>query len=429
MERFMRPVLVIGGGFAGLATAYRLSEKNIPCMLWESEERLGGHARCHSVDGETLEEFYHHIKPQDASILRIIDDLGLSEQVRWTRTTMAFYVNGRLHCLGGPIDLLRYSPFSLMDKFRFGVGMLKARHAGWSSAEGLNARDWVIRNWGDNIYGSMMGPMLRNKFGIPPEQVSAAFLQGRIKDLMTAKSKLGRGAQFGYLIGGLDRLSNDLSRVISDRVEIRLGTPVQRLEKLRQGFRVWNGNESVHVDWVVNTLPLAQFELIEKNFDFKNHVKYQGAICATLAVEEPLNCPYWINNLDPEINFGVLVNQSALADYQHTILYCGSYVSWDNPLLRSDSQTIQQICTDGLRTMFGRVTVLDFATVSTLYATPVFDIDFPSRVSGLNDTIPGMLFTGNIGIYPHSRTVSTVIGAGFQAADRIVESVGLRGCC
>lgn len=33
---------IVGGGFSGLLAAYRLSQKNISCILFEEDWRLGG---------------------------------------------------------------------------------------------------------------------------------------------------------------------------------------------------------------------------------------------------------------------------------------------------------------------------------------------------------------------------------------------------
>ncbi len=48
-------VVIVGGGIAGLATAYELHKLNVPFVLLERANRLGGVIRTERVDGFTLE--------------------------------------------------------------------------------------------------------------------------------------------------------------------------------------------------------------------------------------------------------------------------------------------------------------------------------------------------------------------------------------
>src|SRR5438874_1229557 len=36
------PVIILGGGIAGLVTAYRLNKAGVPCEIYEASSRLGG---------------------------------------------------------------------------------------------------------------------------------------------------------------------------------------------------------------------------------------------------------------------------------------------------------------------------------------------------------------------------------------------------
>jgi oxygen-dependent protoporphyrinogen oxidase len=51
----MRDVLIVGGGIAGLATAYELHRRNVSVLLLESSSRVGGVILSEAVDGFTVD--------------------------------------------------------------------------------------------------------------------------------------------------------------------------------------------------------------------------------------------------------------------------------------------------------------------------------------------------------------------------------------
>ena len=45
-----KSVIIIGAGFAGLAAAYKLKQRNIQCTVLESRPRIGGRVFSHQMD-------------------------------------------------------------------------------------------------------------------------------------------------------------------------------------------------------------------------------------------------------------------------------------------------------------------------------------------------------------------------------------------
>lgn len=414
-----RPVLILGAGYAGLAAAHRLGRHGVRSTILEAEAEPGGLARCTSVDGLLIERFYHHIKPEDIHIIQLIDEMGLSDRLHWSDTRMGFYSRSRFHPFSTPLDLLGFSPLPFADRLRFALGVFKAKRTDGKTLEGMNAEEWVIQEWGQTIYRRIMRPMLLNKFGIPPARISAGFLQGRIKGLSSSKSSVKGGERLAHLTGSLHRLTDRLRETIREHSEIRLRTPAERIEADR-GLTVWSGDRQFSGRYVINTLPLTIFAKISKNFPFETEVDYQGVVCAIFVVEEPLTPLYWVNVLDEDITFRILVNQSRINDYPHTVVYCGNYLRPDETLFGKSDGEILSLYAESLRSMFGSITVRDAKVSRTKFATPVFEKDFASKTADLDASIPGMVFAGNVHIYPYSRTVSSVIGTGYAAADRVL---------
>ncbi len=421
----MDNVLILGGGFAGMAAAYRLGKAGVRGTLLEASPNLGGLAGCCTVGGITVERFYHHFKPEDRDLVALVEEMGLESRLRWSDTRMGFYTGGRFHGFSTPLDLLRFSPFSFADRVRFALGVLRAKRIDGRSLDGLNAEQWVLQNWNRNIYERMMKPMLLNKFGIPPAEISAGFLQGRIKGLSSAKADVSKGEKLAILRGGLDVLAEGFGSKIRRIAEVRVSTPVDRIESSGGGFRVWSRGECFRAQRVINTMPLNVFEAIPKNFDFRNDIRYQGVVCAVFAVREELTPFYWLNVLDPDITFRVLVNQSRIDDYPYTLVYCANYLKAGDPFFSRPESEILDLYERDLRKMFGRVSVMDRQLSRSRSATPVFDKDFSARLERIDSAVPGMIFAGHIRVYPYSRTVSNVIRTGYEAAERALAALGV----
>jgi protoporphyrinogen oxidase len=421
-------VLILGAGFAGLAAALRLAREGVTSVILEAGPAPGGLGGCCQLDGVSIERFYHHIKPEDRHLIDLAGELGLADRLEWRDTRMGFYVGGRFHPFSTPLDLLRFSPLSFPDRLRFGLGVLHAKRIDGQQLEGLDAETWVLRVFGRNVYERVMKPMLLNKFGIPPARISAGFLQGRIKGLSSSKTDTRRGEQFAYLRGGLQQLADRVTASVQGRSELLLRTPVERIESRSGGFHVWSGGREFSAPVVINTLPLSVFAGLPRNFDFQSRIEYQAVVCAIFALREDPTPLYWTNVLDPGISFRVVVNQTRLDPQRHPVVYCGNYMRPDDPFFHQPDSVVLETYERDLARMFGAVSIVDRAISRTRFATPVFDRDFAANTAHLDAALPGMVFAGNVKIYPYSRTVSSVIGTGYAAAAKTLALLARGGC-
>jgi monoamine oxidase len=69
---------IIGGGLAGLTTAYRLARRGISSVIYEASERLGGRVRSATFEnGQVYEKGGEYIDSDHREIRRLIQTLGL----------------------------------------------------------------------------------------------------------------------------------------------------------------------------------------------------------------------------------------------------------------------------------------------------------------------------------------------------------------
>ena len=66
------PVVILGGGLTGISTAAHL---RAPWLLFEREERLGGHARTDERDGYRFDKTGHWLHLRDPAVKKLVDEL------------------------------------------------------------------------------------------------------------------------------------------------------------------------------------------------------------------------------------------------------------------------------------------------------------------------------------------------------------------
>ncbi len=77
----MLPIVIVGGGISGLATAYYLGKAGLPVRLIEKEPRLGGFLQTETIEGCTVElgpDSFINSKPWAREL---IEELGLGDQI------------------------------------------------------------------------------------------------------------------------------------------------------------------------------------------------------------------------------------------------------------------------------------------------------------------------------------------------------------
>ena len=145
-------VVIIGGGYTGIVAAYELSKEGKQVIIIEKKKELGGLARSFDIgDGVHLERFYHHWFTNDKHIMGLIEELGLTSNVIWNETNTGMYFANNFYKLSSPVDLLKFSALSLIDRIRLGLLTVKAQYVkDWRELEGFTAEEWLINNAGRN---------------------------------------------------------------------------------------------------------------------------------------------------------------------------------------------------------------------------------------------------------------------------------------
>ena len=309
-------VCVVGGGLTGLVAALNLSGDNHVVVL-EKGDSPGGCLSSYHRNGYWVERFYHHLFSGDSRLLSLLNELGIDDRLEWLRGTTGYYVQGRIHPLTTPMEILRYPYLSLADKARLALLTLQARRLDTDALDRVPAAEFIRTRLGDSLYNSFFEPLLRSKFGDRSEEVSAAWLVSRI----AIRSNRGAGGErLGYLKGGFHLLVERLMEAAGEKgCEVRLSTPARRPERHNGGWRV---NKETF-DAVLCTIPPRG-----TGTGGAMDVPYQGAACMTIGLDRDVTGGvYWLNMKDPA-PYGAVVSHTNFAPvewYGEHLVYLASY--------------------------------------------------------------------------------------------------------
>lgn len=263
------PVVVIGAGLSGLATARALVAAGREVVVLEARDRVGGRTEGgHLADGTPIELGGQWIGPTQNRMYALVEELGLE----WFRTHNdegqllldLFGKQSRMSAQRGALPHL--GPFALVD---LGQGLARFTRLAnrvsltepWTSPraeelDGQTFETWVRRN--------LRTPTGRAYFRIACEAVFAAettdlsllhalFYSHSGTDFETLIS-VDRGAQQDRIAGGSIRIAEAMATGLGDRV--RLSSVVRRIAQDDAGVRVvLRDGEEVAGSHAVVTLP------------------------------------------------------------------------------------------------------------------------------------------------------------------------------
>ena len=175
-------ILIVGGGFTGLTAALRLAQAGqADITLIESSGQLGGLAAGFPLEGAWLEKTYHHLFLSDTAIVKLVEELGLQQQLLWCESSVGIFRAGEVHPFKTPLDLLRFAPCSPLGRLRTGATAFYLKHrSNWRGLLPHGAHDWMARACGQSAMDTIWTPLLKGKFGDKYKEVSMAWLWSRL---------------------------------------------------------------------------------------------------------------------------------------------------------------------------------------------------------------------------------------------------------
>jgi len=435
-------IAIIGAGPAGLAAAWDFVKAGQSVTVFEAASRVGGLAAGFKDDNWDweLEKFYHHWFQSDTSILTLIEELGLSQNVLFPRPKTSMWSHGKAYLFDNPVSMLFFPNMPWIPKIRFGLAGLYLRLTkNWKPMEKQTAEQWLLRTMGQRAYDELWRPMLIGKFGEVYQQVTMAWFWARVHT---------RSVKLGTYVGGFQRFLDTFAQKLSAKgVSICLDSQVQNIRREGNGLVVTVNGQAQTFDAVLSTSsPAAMLKLapelasVDAAYAQKlANLKQMGAAVVILALKQQLltDGTYWLNlpasspdKSKSEFPYVALVEHTNYLPREHYggdhIVYCGEYVMPDHPYLKMSEDELTAHFTSVLKTFNPAFTpdwIRKHWVFRTTYAQPIPFVNHSQAIPALRTPIPGLYLASMSQVYPWDRGTNYAVMLGRDVAAQMLREL------
>lgn len=257
-------VAVVGAGLAGLTTARRLQEAGRSVTVLEARDRVGGRTLNHDLDdGQVVEVGGQWVGPTQDRILVLIDELGLQTFPTYDQGRNLLQWGDRRRRYSGSIP--RFGVGALLD-----IGLTQLRlerlartvplDAPWEAAdaEELDSQtfwSWIQQHVRTEDARAAVEAVCEAIWSMQSKEVSLLHVLFYIRSAGGLDPLLdtGGGAQQDRIVGGSQRIC----QVMADELDVRLSSPVRRIEHDQGHVRLHSDGEEVTAGRVVVAVPPA----------------------------------------------------------------------------------------------------------------------------------------------------------------------------
>ena len=424
-------IAVLGAGPMGLAVAYQLARDGHAPVIFEADDRVGGMTAAFDFSGLSIERYYHFHCISDHAFLTMLDELSLSDQMRWVETKMGYWFQNRLQPWGNPIALLKFRGLSLVAKFRYGLhAFLCTKRNDWKPLDGVEATGWIRRWVGAEAWEVLWRRLFDYKFYDYTDNLSAAWIWSRIRRIGRSRYSLFR-EKLGYLEGGSETLLQAIKRDIeANGGDVRLKSPVTKV--LIDGGRVQGvelNGQVEYFDKVISTIPLPYVPQVMPDLPadilqrFKS-LKNVAVVCVIVKLRKPLSENFWLNTNDPDMDIPGLVEYSNLRPLDQHIVYVPFYVPSEHPKFAEPDQVFIEKVKRYLKKINPLLTDDDFLELRASryrYAQPICDPGYLDRLPPVSLPVEGLWVADTSYYYPEDRGISESIDFGRKMARDAVQ--------
>lgn len=426
-------IAIIGAGIGGMAAAWDLVRAGQAVTIFEASGKVGGLAAGFKAPGWdwSVEQFYHHWFQSDADMLGLIDELGLRGKVLFPRPKTVMYYKDEFYPLDSPLAALTFPGFTLIDMARFGFVTAYLRYiAAWQPLEKFTAAAWIRQYYGEKLYTMQFEPMLQGKFGPYYQDVNMAWFWARFKT---------RTTRLGTFEGGFQAFSDQFAEILRARgVDLRLNTPVERIEPLEGGrvqVRLADG-ETLDFERALVTVGPQQMARMAPALppDYLQgllNLKSMGAAVMVISLKQQLSTKgyYWFNlPKSAGYPFLALVEHTNFVPAEHFggdhIIYCGDYLPEGHPYFDLTKEELLARFLPSFKRInpeFSPDWVKEAWLFKSHYAQPVPLLNHSQNIPAVKTPVAGLFFASMSQVYPWDRGTNFAVQIARRTARMMLE--------
>jgi protoporphyrinogen oxidase len=292
------------------------------------------------------------------------------------------------------------------------------------------------------VFEKVWGPLLEGKYGDAYDQVAMAWLWSKVHLRFQSRRGVSQKEYLGYLIGSFQLYITELERRMREGgVNIHLGAGVERItaENNRATGVVLAGGTSVPADAVVGAVPSVLFKKLAPPLgpDYEGkleHVKWQGAVCMVVTMNQQFSPIYWMNIGDRQMPFLALVEHTNFIGPENYggnhILYISNYLHQSHEYFSMDEDQLWAVFEPALRRINPRFSddwVREKWLFKAPHAQPIIGLEYSKHRPDHRTPVEGLYLETMTQIYPEDRGQNYSIRMGEEVARMVVEDYAKRG--
>lgn len=374
----MTDVLIVGGGLAGLMAGYRLHQDDVDVQVLEARDRVGGRVLTREVGGHQVDMGAQWIGPDQHRMQALVDELDIETFPQHDTGAAQLRVAGDVRTFDSELRAL--SPLAGLD-FEYGTWKLErlCREVPLNDpAAADRAQEWdsmTVATWRDSQFRTEAAKRtfdcaVRAIFASEPAELSFLFFLfylhagGGFDTLASVED----GAQQTRLVGGTQQIADTLA----DDLEVKLDTPVHRIERGEDGVTVDSRAGSVEAAYCIVAVPPTAANRIEfepglpaKHDEFLQRAPMGNVIKCIATYEEPFWRPERSGEVIADDTVGLVFDDSPPAGDSGALV---AFMLGDAAREWADASRTEreQVVTDRLAAYFGprATTPVDYADES-----------------------------------------------------------------
>ena len=265
-ERVTADVCVVGGGFAGLAAAYRLKQAGADVVLLEARQRVGGRTFTLGMkDGGWIDFGGQWVGPTQDRFYALIKEMGCETypSPNFGKTLQRGVLDiSKYHRIAHEGDT-NYPGAKLVNDGFAAIDNLAATvdaqapwtHRDAARLDAMTFAEWLKANIGNESARQFVGVEVGSVPCASPEEISVLHLGWLIKACKGLDKLFGDagGAQQDRVIGGTQPVARRVAEKLG--ASVRLGQPVRKIEWSDSGATVHSDALSIAARHVIVAIP------------------------------------------------------------------------------------------------------------------------------------------------------------------------------
>lgn len=441
--------VVIGGGPAGLTSAYQLAKHGIHSVILERGDRVGGISRTETYKDYRFDIGGHRFFTQVPEVQHLWYEVLGDDFIKVPRLSRIYYDGKFFSYPLEPLNAL--SNLGIVTSALIMYSYVKTKLRPLPVEE--NFEQWVTNRFGERLYKTFFKSYTEKVWGIPCSQIRADWAAQRIKGLSLKKAVINAffGSndtktlikEFDYPILGPGMMWERFQEKLNAQGSpVCLNTEVVKVE--REGKRITRiiakkGEETFTIegDHFINTMPITalmhRLDPLPPDYVLKaaRSLKYRDFLIVPIVVNEKDLFPdNWIYIHSPEFRVGRIQNfknwsPAMVPDLNKTCLGMEYFCSQGDDLWEMDNQDLiklasQEIVNLGLVDNIKKVE--DGTVIRQKKAYPVYDGEYKQHLKVLQDyvsTFENLQTVGRNGMHRYNNQDHSMLSA-LLAAENIM---------